>query len=115
MIKDALIALAKSKVSQIAAKTNKSEDEILSAIKKGKDGGYAMARQLGITKEVAKQMYEKFGHLADKIPIVGRAVLDSEFSKAMSQLDDEPQPNREHRRAEKKKTGGFDRNKYKRV
>jgi len=112
MIKDALISMAKGKISQIAAKTGKSESEILSAIDKGKDGSFAMARQLGLTKGVAKQIYDKFGYLADKIPLVGRTLLDSEMAKILPHLDDEPQPNRVTRRAETKKAKKFDKSKY---
>ena len=111
-MKDFLIGLAKSKITQIAAKTGKSESEILSAINKGKNGGYDMARQLGLTKGVAQQIYDRFGYLADRIPVVGRALLDSEFAKVLPHLDDEPQPSRETRRAETKKTKKFDKSKY---
>jgi|GEM_PF-5379097 len=115
MIKDALINIAKGKISQIAAKTGKSESEILSAIEKGKDGSYAMARQLGLTKDVARQIYDRFGHLADRVPIVGRVLLDSEFAKVLPHLDDEPQVNRETRRTTQSANSTakkFDKSKY---
>jgi len=112
MIKDVIIGYVKSKMGAITAKTGKSEDEILSAIDKGKDGGYEMARKLGITKDVARQMYDKFGYLADKVPVIGRAIFDREYKNMLAQLDDEPQPNRETRRADAKKAQKFDKSKY---
>jgi len=112
MIKEALLGYVRSKMGAITAKTGKSEDEILLAISKGKDGGISMARQLGITKDVAQQLVDKYGHFADKIPVLGRALLDSELAKILPQLDDGPGLNRETRRAEAKKTKKFDKSKY---
>jgi hypothetical protein len=111
-MKDFLINFAKSKVATIAQKTGKSEAEILSAIEKGKDGGYDMARQVGLTKDVAKQIYDKYGYLADRIPLVGRALFNSEFAKILPNLDDEPQVSKRPQQAVARPAKKFDKSKY---
>jgi len=122
-----LMKYAKSKVTQIAQASGKSEDEVNSAIEKGKqylpqinnshDGGIELAHSLGIDRSFAESMYDRFAHIADKIPFFGRAILDKEYNKLIQNLDDhsKPQLNRCQRRAELKNSGGFNRNKYRKV
>ena len=112
-VKDVLIGIAKNKISKASEVSGRSEAEILSAINKGKDGGLEFARQIGLTKSAARDLYSQWGHLADKIPIIGRAVLDKEFNKILPHLDDSPQSGKSPKQARSK--SAVDLSKYKRV
>ncbi|MCL2377811.1 MAG: hypothetical protein FWC77_01655 [Defluviitaleaceae bacterium] len=115
-IKDLIVGEFKKNIGKIARKAGRSEKDVESAFEKGKNGTYAMARELGLTQNVARDIIEYVRPIARKIPFLGEAILDSEAAKILPGLDDDkPRPNREQRRAGAKKTSGFDRSKYKRV
>ena len=112
------------KTSKIAKVTGKSEAEIESAIEAGKkyipqarnatDGGAGLLKSLGVNREFLDEMYNRFGKYADRIPFIGRAVLDHEYKKMASGLDAPTPPNRAERRAASK-AQGFDKSKYRKV
>jgi len=115
-VKDLIAGEFKKNIGKIARKAGRSEADVKAAFEKGKNGTYSMARELGLTQSVAREIIEYVRPIARKIPFLGEAILDSEAAKILPGLDDDrPRANREQRRAEAKKTGGFDRNKYKRV
>jgi len=121
---DILFNLASSKTASISRITGKSEKEIKTALEKGRqylpqlknanDGGVGLAKSLGIDRAFAEDIYKKYGHYADKVPLVGRAMLDREYNKIIEALDT-PTGNRETRRTEAKSQGSFNKNKYKKL
>jgi len=121
---DVLMNLAQSKTASISRITGKSEAEIKSAFDKGrqylpqlknaKDGGVGLAKSLGIDRAFAEDIYKKYGHYADKVPLVGRAMLDREYNKIIEALGT-PTGDRETRRTQTKNQGSFNKNKYKKL
>jgi len=122
---DFLMGLAQSKTSNIARITGKSEAEIKSALEQGrkylpdiknsKDGGRGVMQQLGIGRDFVDEMYNKFGHYADRIPGVGRAALDSAYRNLTSSMGTPAAPNCDERKEEHKGSDNFDRTKYKKI
>jgi len=120
-----LMNLAQSKAGTLARMTGKSESEIKSAIeqskqylpdiKNSKDGGVSLARSLGIDKNFAEEMYRRYGHHANRIPGIGKALLDKEYNKLLANLEPSRGGNRQQRRISEKRQGGFDRQKYKKL
>jgi len=124
MMIDAVVGYVNKKIGigKLAKKIGKSEDEIYSAIKEGKKGSISVAKRLGINKAIAQGIYDKFGYLADKIPLVGRPLLDKEFAKILPQLEDDdsdepsatrrPSASNSSKPKTKKNKSKFDKNKY---
>ena len=111
-IKDLLIGEFKKNIGKIAQKAGRSEKEVTDAFEQGKNGSYAMARRLGLTQDVAREIIEQVRPYARKIPFLGEAILDREAERVLAGLDFDPQPNRQQRRVESKKTKKFDKSKY---
>jgi len=84
-------------------------------IKNSKDGGAGLARSLGIDRQFIDSVYQKYGHYADRVPGIGRALLDREYNRLMNNLEPAATGNRQQRRAAEKKQGGFDKSRYPRV
>jgi len=115
--------LVKGKAAGIAKVTGKSEAEINAAIEQGKkylpqlknssDGGVGLIKSLGIDRAFIDDMYNKYGHYADRVPFIGRAVLDREYSKLVNNFDKPVQGREQRRTGQPSKNSKFDLGKYK--
>ena len=115
-IKDLLAGEFKKHIGKIARKAGRSEEDVEAAFEKGKNGTYTMARELGLTQDVARNIIEYVRPVARKIPFLGEAILDSEAAKILPELDDDrPRAIQGQQRARAKKSDGFDKSKYRKV
>jgi len=108
LIPDIFLGLAKSSAGKIAQVIGKPEDELLQALDEAekllpeaRKNKLALIKRLGIDRKFVDDMYEKYGHYADKVPGIGRAVLDSQYRSLTAALDN-PQPNRRTRREQQR-------------
>jgi len=119
-IKGLIVDEFKKNIGKIARKAGRSEEDVKAAFEKGKNGTYEMARELGLTRDVAREIIEYVRPIARKIPFLGEAILDSEAAKVLPNLDDEPRAFQGRQKAgtagaRTKNPGRFDKSKYRKV
>ena len=79
-------------------------------LSKSTDGGVGILKSLGMGKNDLKNLYNRFGKYADKIPGMNKSQIDSLYNDLYNSMDTMPQKTLNGRNSTK--SNSFNRSKY---